>query len=83
MEPNPTNFRADFAEEHFRDRHGEPWRVREYQLRYRLAYQVVDTKGEVLTKATEAEEFVGLIDVNPKDADDKQIAMQKSAFGAL
>lgn len=44
------------------------------KLRFTGASQVVDPKGEVLIKATEAEEFVGLVDIKPKDADDKTIA---------
>jgi predicted amidohydrolase len=43
------------------------------KLTFTGASQVVDPKGEVLIKATESEEFVGLVDIDPAVADDKQI----------
>lgn len=43
------------------------------KLRFTGASQVVDPKGDVLIKATESEEFVGLIDIDPTQADDKHV----------
>ena len=43
------------------------------KLRFTGASQVVDPKGEVLVKATEAEEFVGVVDIDPARAEDKNV----------
>jgi predicted amidohydrolase len=43
------------------------------KLRFTGASQVVDPKGEVVLNATEAEEFVGVVEVDPSKADDKHI----------